>query len=270
MAGNNSTGSAPSLLDSGEVASKVSTEGLDKRLNSQSLVDIMYDGFYLVFLLRNHYFSTEPRQFRQKIYSFLDKYEINARKKGFMSEDIHEAKYAYCALIDETIMTSQEPEFQTLKDAWELNPLQLDLFGSQVAGNEFFERLDGLREQGEKRLPALEVYHYAMLLGFQGKYRLEAPEKIRYLISRLGDEIEHLRGNKNEFSPFWAIPDQIKHTLTNETPLWVILAVMAVLLTAIFTTMWYLTNSFTDTQLSAYDTIIQENKEQAHISIFLP
>ncbi|WP_351190196.1 DotU family type IV/VI secretion system protein, partial [Shewanella sp. TB4-MNA-CIBAN-0142] len=70
-------------------------------------------------------------------------------------------------------MTSQEPEFQTLKDAWELNPLQLDLFGSQIAGNEFFERLDGLREQGERRLPALEVYHYAMLLGFQGKYRLE-------------------------------------------------------------------------------------------------
>ena len=109
-----------------------------------------------------------------------------------------------------------------------------------------------------------------MLLGFQGKYRLEAPEKIRYLISRLGDEIEHLRGNKNEFSPFWAIPDQIKHTLTSETPLWVIAAVMAVLLTTIFTTMWYLTNRFTDNQLSSYDNVIRENKEQAHISIFLP
>ena len=71
MSGNNSMGSAPSLLDSGEVASKVSATGLDKRISSQSLVDIMYDGFYLVFLLRNHYFSTEPRQFRQNIYDFL-------------------------------------------------------------------------------------------------------------------------------------------------------------------------------------------------------
>ena len=71
MLGNNSIGSAPSLLDSGEVASKVSTAGLDRRINSQSLVDIMYDGFYLVFLLRNHYFSNEPRHFRQKIYDFL-------------------------------------------------------------------------------------------------------------------------------------------------------------------------------------------------------
>ena len=106
MSANNSTGSAPSLLDSGEVASKVSANGLDRRISSQSLVDIMYDGFYLVFLLRNHYFSTEPRKFRQKIYEFLDKFEMNARKKGFLSEDIHEAKYAYCALIDETIMTS--------------------------------------------------------------------------------------------------------------------------------------------------------------------
>ena len=118
MLGNNSMGSAPSLLDSGEVASKVPTAGLNRRISSQSLVDTMYDGFYLVFLLRNHYFSTEPRHFRQKIYDFLDKFEMNARKKGFLSEDIHEAKYAYCALIDETIMTSQESEFQTLKDAW--------------------------------------------------------------------------------------------------------------------------------------------------------
>ena len=49
MLGNNSIGSAPSLLDSGEVASKVSTAGLDRRINSQSLVEIMYDGCYLVF-----------------------------------------------------------------------------------------------------------------------------------------------------------------------------------------------------------------------------
>lgn len=270
MSVNHSSGSVPSLLDSGEVASKVSVKDLDKRISSQSLVDMIYDGFYLVFLLRNHYFSTEPRNFRQKIYDFLDKFESSARRKSFLSEDIHEAKYAYCALIDETIMTAQGAEFQVLKDDWELNPLQLDLFGSQIAGNEFFERLDSLREQGEKRLPALEVFHYAMLLGFQGKYRLEAPEKIRYLISRLGDEIEHLRGNKNEFSPFWAIPDQIKHTLTSETPLWIIMAVMALLLATIFTTMWYFTNNHTDNQLLAYSNVIQENKEQAHISIFLP
>lgn len=265
-----SSSPAPSLLDSGEVASKVSLEGLNRRLSSQSLIDIMYDGFYLVFLLRNHYFSTDPKQFRQKIYNFLDKFESTARKKGFMSEDVHEAKYAYCALIDETIMTSQEPEFETLKNAWELNPLQLDLFGSQVAGDEFFDRLDRLREQGERHLPALEVYHYAMLLGFQGRYRLEAPEKIRYLISRLGDEIEHLRGNKNEFSPFWAIPDQIKHTLSSETPLWVILLVVGVMLAGIFGLMSYFMNSQATDQLSAYTNIIQDNKEQAHISIFLP
>lgn len=266
----NTASSTPSLLDSGEIGLRVSTEELNKRLASQSLVDIMYDGFYLVFLLRNHFYTTDPYDFRKKIYGFLDKFEINARKKGFMSEDIHEAKYAYCALVDETIMTSQDPEFQTLKDAWELNPLQLDLFGSQVAGDEFFERLDKLRENGDKRLAALEVYHYAMLLGFQGRYRLEAPEKIRYLISRLGEEIEHLRGNKNAFAPFWAIPDQIKHTLTSETPLWIILLVVGLLLVSIFTVMSYFMNTQTNEQLTSYSQVIQNNKEQAHISIFLP
>lgn len=270
MSTNKTLNTAPSLLDSGEVASGVSVDGLDRRINRQSLVDVMYDGFYLVFLLRNHYYSTQPQEFRSKIYDFLDSFESEARKKGFASEDIYEAKYAYCALIDETIMTSQEPEFQQLKDHWEMNPLQLDLFGSQVAGDEFFERLDRLREQGDKHLPALEVYHYAMLLGFQGRYRLEAPEKIRYLISRLGEEIEHLRGNKNEFSPFWAIPDQIKHTLTRETPIWVILMVVGLLMLGIYGIMSYFLQSQTQDQLAGYSQIIQDNKEQAHISIFLP
>lgn len=270
MPTNRPLNNAPSLLDSGEVASKVPVDGFERRIKRQSLVDVMYDGFYLVFLLRNHYYSTQPQSFRTKIYDFLDKFENKARKKGFASEDIHEAKYAYCALVDETIMTSQEPEFQSLKDAWEMNPLQLDLFGSQIAGDEFFERLDRLREQGDKHLPALEVYHYAMLLGFQGRYRLEAPEKIRYLISRLGDEIEHLRGNKNEFSPFWAIPDQIKHTLSSETPIWVIILAVVLLLITMFGFISYYLQSQTQDQLAGYSQIIQDNKEQAHISIFLP
>lgn len=268
MATNNKQ--APSLLESGEVASKVSVTGIQNRVTSYSLVDLMYDGFYLVFLLRNHYFTNDPVRFRQKVYQFLDTFERDAKKKGFLSDDIHEAKYSYCALIDETIMTSQDSDFENLKEAWELNPLQLDLFGSQVAGDEFFERLDKLREQGAKHLPALEVYHYALLLGFQGRYRLEAPEKIRYLIARLGDEIEHLRGNKNEFSPFWAIPDHIKHTLTSETPLWVIFMALGLLLAALFGALYVITGNHTHEQLAGYQNIIQENKEQAHISIFLP
>jgi type VI secretion system protein ImpK len=41
---------------------------------------------------------------------------LNTSKKlQFSAEDIHDAKYAYCALLDETIVTQQDPLFLTYK-----------------------------------------------------------------------------------------------------------------------------------------------------------
>src|SRR3546814_13349761 len=81
-----------------------------------------------------------------------------------------------------------------LRDAWECNPLQLRLFGEHLAGEHFFDRLDQLRARGAPRLPSLEVYHYSLLLGLEGKYRLEGPAKLGDLISRPGQEIRDHTG----------------------------------------------------------------------------
>lgn len=75
-------------------------------------------------------------------------------------------------------------------------PLQLSLFGSQLAGYRFFEKMDEIRSKGKERLAALEAYHYCMLLGFHGKYRLESIESLNLLASRVGDEIDYLKGKK--------------------------------------------------------------------------
>ena len=64
-----------------------------------------------------------------------------------------------------------------IRDARELQSLQLHLFGDHLASENFFHRLEELRVQGASQLPSLEVYHYCLLLGFEGKYRLEGPEK---------------------------------------------------------------------------------------------
>jgi type VI secretion system protein ImpK len=105
-----------------------------------------------------------------------------------------------------------------LQNAWLISPLQLSLFGSQLAGYQFFEKLEVIRSHGQKRLAALEVFHYCLLLGFQGKYRLEAIETLNLLIARVGDEIDFLKGKKAAFSPFSTIPDQIKHVIHRELP----------------------------------------------------
>ncbi len=192
-----STG-APSLFDDGQIGTGGNNNSQSQaKLQAINLIDLLHDGFYLVFLIRNQYVPADAQQFREKILNLLNQFEQQAKKLQFSADDIHDAKYAFCALIDETIVTQQDPSYFNLQNAWLISPLQLSLFGSQLAGYRFFEILEQLRSRGKERLAALEVFHYCLLLGFQGKYRIESIESLNHLVSRVGDEIDYLKGKKS-------------------------------------------------------------------------
>lgn len=187
---------APSLFDDGQIGIG-SLPQQSKTTQATNLVDLLHDGFYIVFLLRNQYIPGNADRFKQKILDLLNRFEQQAKKLQFSAEDIHDAKYAYCALLDETIVTQQDPAFFNLQNHWLISPLQLNLFGSQLAGYRFFEFLELIRGRGKERLASLEVFHYCLLLGFQGKYRIESLESLNHLVARVGDEIDYLKGKKN-------------------------------------------------------------------------
>jgi len=232
----------------------------------RSLLDLMSDGFYLLMLLKRGQLPSDEDRFVQSIQQFLEKVERGATKLGIASEDTYAAKYAFCAAVDEAVLSQPSP----LREAWERNPLQLRLFGEHLAGEHFFDRLEQLRAQGAPRLPSLEVYHYCLLLGFQGKYRLEGPEKLGYLIARLGDEITFLKGKRVGFAPYWAPPDRIVHALRRVVPLWA----PAVLLAGVGLLGYFginaMLSSQTDRQLAGYQDVVQLPPRTAHITITLP
>ncbi len=191
-----STG-APSLFDDGQIGTGGNNNSQSQaKLQAINLIDLLHDGFYLIFLIRNQYVPADAQRFREKILDLLNRFEQQAKKLQFSADDIHDAKYAFCALIDETIVTQQDPSYFNLQNAWLISPLQLSLFGSQLAGYQFFEILEQLRSRGKDRLAALEVFHYCLLLGFQGKYRIESIESLNHLVARVGDEIDYLKGKK--------------------------------------------------------------------------
>jgi type IV/VI secretion system ImpK/VasF family protein len=128
--------------------------------------------------------------FSGAIQGFLDDFERAALKAGFASQDIFDAKYAFCAAVDEAVLGARTP----IRDAWERRPLQLALFGEQLAGENFFEKLEAARNGGASRIQALEVFHLCLLTGFKGRYLLEGPEKLKYLVSQLGEQITHIKG----------------------------------------------------------------------------
>ena len=232
----------------------------------RSLADLMSDGFYLLLLVKRGQLPTDAETFVQSVQRFLDGVERGAMKMGIASEDVYAAKYAFCAAMDEAILTRPSP----LRDAWELQPLQLRLFGDHLAGEHFFDRLEELRAQGAPRLPSLEVYHYCLLLGFEGKYRLEGPEKLGYLTARLGDEIIYLKGKRTGFAPHWPPPDNVRHTLRRVVPLWL----PAVLVAAFGLVGYFGLNAWfgsqTDRQLAAFENVVQMPDRTAHVTITLP
>lgn len=261
---------APSLFDDGDIGIGTTSISMQFKPVQKSLLDFLYEGFYLVFLLKNGYVPQSASQLQNQLNDFLTSFENQARRASFSAENIYDVKYAFCALVDETIMVQQIPAMESIKAKWEVSPLQLSLFGSQLAGEKFFNLLETLRAQGLERLAALEVFHYCLLLGFQGKYRLEAPEKINYLIARLSDEIDYLKGKKKEFAPFWAIPDQIRHVLRGEIPVGLILVLLALSAALAFSGIHYLLSQQRIKAMTPYSQVIAAPQQQAHLTIYLP
>lgn len=256
----------PPSLFGGAPAMAAMPQRMQPVLEASCLLDLMYDGFYMLFLLRNQQAPTDAEAFRDKVREFLVEFERGSSKLGAPSEDVYLSKYAFCALVDEVVLQSQF----SVRDTWERQPLQLQFFGEQLAGENFFTRLEDLRRQGAARLQVLEVFHMCLLLGFKGKYLIEGLEKLNYLTARLGDEIAQWRGRHNELSPHWAAPDRIAHTLRHEVPLWAIGSVFALLALGAFIGLnWHLSRSTTQ-DLAAYEDVIKMPPKVANVTITLP
>ncbi|PJJ96070.1 type VI secretion system protein ImpK [Lysobacteraceae bacterium NML03-0222] len=234
--------------------------------NRLSLTDLMSDGFYMLLMLKRGQLPRDAESFVGAINRFLEGIERQASKIGISNEDIYAAKYAYCAAVDEAMLSQPS----ALHAEWERNPLQLRLFGEHLAGEHFFDRLEELRQQGAVRLPSLEVYYTCLLLGFEGKYRLEGTEKLGYLTARLGDEIIYLKGKRTGFAPHWPPPDQIRHRLKKALPLWLPALLVGVLGFLGWLGLNHWLGQRTDAHLAQFQDVIQLPEESAHLTITLP
>ncbi len=253
---------APSLL--GQPSSIFSFT--DKAFTPRSLLDLLYDGFYALFLLKSQGEPKDYSKFSDSITRFLTDFERNAKKLGASTEDIHDAKYAYCAAVDETVLRS---EF-TIRSDWERKPLQLTLFGDQLAGENFFQRLEALRHRGATHIQVLEVFHLCLLLGFEGKYMIEGPEKLHYLTARLGDEIALMKGKSGGFAPHWQRPDHIINKIRHDVPLWLISGVFALFGLAGYIGLYTALDHDTKASIGDYHDVVHMPPATANITITLP
>ncbi|MCY7314789.1 MAG: type IVB secretion system protein IcmH/DotU [Rubrivivax sp.] len=218
------------------------------------------------FLLKNRYTPGDAEAFRARLREFLTQVERGAKRIDTSNEDLYLAKYAWCALMDEMVLSQQG----ALTEQWRRNPLQLELFGEQLAGEAFFDKLESLRAQGAAKVQVLEVFHMCLLMGFQGKYLIEGTEKLGYLTARLGDEIATHKGQRAAFAPHAYAGDQVRHKLRADVPLWVMGSVLALAALLAFLGMRWALAQRTQAELAPFAQVITLPAQSANVTITLP
>ena len=172
----------------------------------------------LILQLRSTSDYGDPSTLKNKVVDMFDKFEQNARGTGIDNEKIRYAKFALVAFLDETIISSNWQR----KDEWLTEPLQIKLFDTFNAGEEFFTNLHNLRQRSSSNKDVLEVYYLCLTLGFKGMYQLQAPETLRRVVDDLNLELHpELYNAIDAISPNGKPKENFVQIVKGGIPLWV-------------------------------------------------
>jgi type VI secretion system protein ImpK len=195
-------------------------------LEARTLPQLSTDLLLLVFRLKAARGLGEFETLYQNTEKLFESFELQAKGQGIDVEDVTTAKYGLAAFVDETVLNSPWPN----KDRWADNPLQLNYFGTYLAGENFFDKLDEIRSRAETKADLLEVYYLCLLLGFRGKYGVGGQEKLRTLIDNVAMELSRVKpAGQWVLSPHWKIPDGPQAPPSDKLPRWVVLACWGIL-----------------------------------------
>jgi type VI secretion system protein ImpK len=190
---------------------------------SKTLADLCSDAFLLIFHIRAGNDPGHPEDLRKSIAQLLQNFDRQAGRAGHSEEDIKAARYALCALIDETVLNSR----WAFKDQWADRPLQLEHFGEHMAGERFFDLLERIRQKGKRKADLLEVFCICLVLGFQGKYKLRGREELAKMLHTLVEEAGSYRDALSGLSPHWKIPDEPAEKPPSTIPKWALITAIA-------------------------------------------
>lgn len=186
------------------------------------LLDLAGEWVVTILAIRQAPELSDAALLRTRALELKSRLEDQARGGGFSAADAEEAVYALVSFFDETVLRARG----AARDAWIGRPLQMELFGQNVAGEEFFNRLERLRREREAHVESLEVYLACLAFGFQGRYALGGPDKLHALISAVEADVTAVRGTaRGPLAPRALHRETLAETPAAGVPIWLSLAV---------------------------------------------
>lgn len=163
---------------------------------SQQMYWVCSDVLSLILQLRSSRDLPAPDILQRRVLGLFDTMMQNGREARIPEQDMIDAKFALAAFADEVIYHSTWPG----KTQWLSNPLQLQFFQLNTAGDGFFSNLDNLYGQ-RQRAHVAQIYFLCLALGFQGKYRLRQQEGLSAVVEGLGNFVALSEGGGDVLAP---------------------------------------------------------------------
>ena len=163
---------------------------------SQTTYWVCSDVLSLILQLRSSRDLPAPDILQRRVLGLFDTMMQNGREARIPEQDMIDAKFALAAFADEVIFHSTWPG----KTQWLSNPLQLQFFQTNTAGDGFFSKLDELYGQ-RQRAHVSQIFFLCLALGFQGKYRLRQQEGLGAVVEGLGNFVALSEGGGDVLAP---------------------------------------------------------------------
>ena len=149
------------------------------------------------------------------------KFEERARSSGAANETVLAARYALCATLDEAVLSTP----WGAQSEWAQQTLLVSLHREAWGGEKFYAMLERISQDPERHIALMEVQYLCLVVGFTGKYHVEARGHARLAEVRqaLYRRIrEHRGAAASELSLRWRGVEDRRNRLIRYVPWWVI------------------------------------------------
>jgi type VI secretion system protein ImpK len=183
--------------------------------------------------LRESAHHPDPDSLFQHIGNELRQFEAAARAQGESDDMVLAARYVLCAALDETVLNTPWGS----QSRWASETLLMVFHNDAWGGEKVFQWLERLVREPGRNLHLLELIYLCIALGFAGKYRIQdrGRAELERIHEGLHQTIRQQRGDfERTLSPRWQGVQDKRLRLAQYVPLWVVAAVGAGVLAAVY------------------------------------
>ena len=194
--------------------------------------------FALVSRIRNRAQHPDPDALRRSVVSEIRAFESRANAARIDERSVKVARYAICATLDDVVLNTPWGE----ASAWSTQSMVGTFHRETVGGDRFYDLLARLEQDPAANIDLLEFLYMCLSLGFEGRLRVEAGGRDKHTLVRTGlaSLIGAHRGPaESDLSPHWQGVVRRHKALSAWRPVWLAVAVAALLLGGSFVGLSY-------------------------------